>query len=396
MMADFLYRLNSVDTRVLTPVVRQALRDDEAQVLNWNTLTLPGGMAQEHGASLGLYRFQGKALSHAQERPWSIILKVLAAAVTATSPIASTDPSSCFYWKREVMVYQSGLLSDLPGGLYAPRCFGITEHAGEEYWIWLEDVTDRTWSRADSGLAAHRLGQFNGAYLCGRPMPQAGWLAKEPVRTWLELGSTGILDIEHLRRHPVNQRWLDDETVARVQRLWAQQERLLTALAGLPCTFCHNDAYRDNLMLREAEDGNTELVAVDWASPGIDCVGAEMAAMVGNAATMYAIPAAEMKDFEAAAMSSYLAGLRDAGWHGAPQQVRFGFAASAALHQGLGLAGLLLILFTNAEEIAIHERFFGRPIEDLLAQRVGYQRYLLDLGDEALSFLDEQAAVNGR
>jgi hypothetical protein len=83
-------------------------------------------------------------------------------------------------------------LDDLPPGLVAVRCFGVVEYPDQEFWLWLEDVEDRTRSRADYGLAAYRLGQFNGAYLCGRPIAQAAWLSTGEVCTQLEWGEAGI------------------------------------------------------------------------------------------------------------------------------------------------------------------------------------------------------------
>ena len=71
------------------------------------------------------------------------------------------------------------MLTDLPGGIAAPRCFAVEERADDSCWLWLEVVRDAVgprWSLADYAQAADRLGRFNGAYLAGYPLPDAGWL----------------------------------------------------------------------------------------------------------------------------------------------------------------------------------------------------------------------------
>ena len=48
-------------------------------------------------------------------------------------------------------------LAHLPGGLMAPRCFGVTEQLGGEVWLWLEDVADlgqHQWSLDEFDRAA--------------------------------------------------------------------------------------------------------------------------------------------------------------------------------------------------------------------------------------------------
>lgn len=145
MNMPFAERLKAVDAAQLTPLVRQALADDAVELLDWEHRPVKGGIVQEIGGSYGLYRFCGRALGRGGEtRDWSLILKATAAALVGVSPMASPNRSDLFYWKREVLAYQSGLLADLPPGLKAVRCFAVVEYANEEFWIWLEDVEDRT------------------------------------------------------------------------------------------------------------------------------------------------------------------------------------------------------------------------------------------------------------
>jgi hypothetical protein len=392
MIIPFRDRLKAVDAALLTPLVRQVLADDCAEVLDWNYAPLDGGMAQARGGSYGVYRFRGRACCHDKVQTWSLVLKATAAAVLAAGPIASAGESDAYYWKREVLVYQSGLLADLPEGLVAVRCFSIVEYPDQEFWIWLEDVEDSTWSRQEYGLAAYHLGQFNGAYLAGRPIPQASWLSTGAVRLWLEWGEPGIADIETLSRLPIHQLWLDTACIARIRNLWAQREQLLAALDRLPRTFCHFDTYRRNLMIRRNHLGKSETVAIDWAAAGTGGVGVELSALIGAGVTMYEISARELKEYEAVVFSGYMAGLRQAGWEGDQRLVRFGFAAAAALHYGLGLTGLLLSLLADEQEVQFLERFFARHREELMAEQAIFQPYFVDLGEEALALLEQLTA----
>ena len=49
----------------------------------------------------------------------------------------------------------------------------------------------------------------------------------------------------------------------------------------------------------------------------------------------------------------------------------------------------MLTLFADPEEVRFHEQFYSRPFEDFMSQRAIMQRYLLDLGEEALALMAE-------
>src|SRR5207247_1642930 len=121
----------------LAPLVRQVLGEDRAELAAWDAAQIHGGIGSASG---GVYRVTGTARTvrtagtHPQPtrlRPWSLVLKVLRAPVAGTTYQALAVEG----WNREVLTYQSGLLSDLPAGLAAPRCFGIGE-GGSLVWLW--------------------------------------------------------------------------------------------------------------------------------------------------------------------------------------------------------------------------------------------------------------------
>lgn len=174
MTDEFVSRLNAVDQMTLTPLVRNALENDAAKVVDWNYQAIPGSLGQAGGQTYGVYRFEGTAQILDKRAPWSLILKAI-----GSSSIGKQEPSDWSYWKREALVFQSGLLNDLSGDLVAPRCFGVDEYPGQEFWIWLENIPERdaSWSLERYGLAARHLGQFNGPYFMGQPLPAAPWLS---------------------------------------------------------------------------------------------------------------------------------------------------------------------------------------------------------------------------
>jgi hypothetical protein len=73
------------------------------------------------------------------------------------------DPRSVWYWKREFLLAQSGLLEQLPRGLSAARTYQPVEDA-ETAWLWMEHLVDSTparWRLKHFCFAARQLGRYN-------------------------------------------------------------------------------------------------------------------------------------------------------------------------------------------------------------------------------------------
>jgi hypothetical protein len=382
MISDIERRVRAVNLAALTPLVRRALRIDQVEVLDGSCQPVGGGF----GESFGIYRFQGQARTPDGLAPWSLMLKVLGSASTA-----SKEPATLGYWKREALVYQSGLLDNLPGGLAAPHCFGVAEHAGDEVWIWLEAIVDEDliWAPDRYGLAARHFGQWNGAYLVGRSLPHDAWLATEQRRQRLALAEPGIRDLRRLGSHPVFASVLPEDTAERILRLWGERERLLAILDRLPRTLCHGDAVRQNLFSQGGPDGRKQTVAIDWAMLGTDTIGAEIAALFGVSPRFFAVEMAQIAELEAIIFAGYLDGLRDAGWQGDASLARFGYTATAALDCAVSYLGITLPRVVKRVEEAVQQ---GEEPPSLLsparAQFTALVDHLLDMGEEALTLMD--------
>lgn len=100
------------------------------------------------------------------------------------------EPSQWNYWKRELLIYQSGWLDGLPEGICAPHCYDAVEMPGNIAGMWLEDIKDTyagSWPLHRYALAARHLGRLNGIYISRRELPSFPWLSKQRTRQWLDL-----------------------------------------------------------------------------------------------------------------------------------------------------------------------------------------------------------------
>jgi hypothetical protein len=168
-------QLDTLDNVTLSPLVRRALNHETATLLEWQWSPIAYDVYLP-GRTLG--RFTGTAVVDGSVIPWSIVLK-------RTRPPQGREQASDAGWKREALAYRSGLFTDIPGRLRAARALDVTEDVHGTTWLWLEDVVDSfggEWPLVQYRRAAHHLGQFNGAYLAGRPLPAFPWL----MPSWAE------------------------------------------------------------------------------------------------------------------------------------------------------------------------------------------------------------------
>ena len=322
----------------------------------------------------------GTAQDAGGELPWSAVVKVGGPAEDS----ARSDPGHHEYWKREVLVYQSGILEQLPGNLVAPHCYAIQELPDEKHCIWLEavDESERHWTMAQYQLAARHLGQFNGAYLTGQPLPeQASWLL--PGRTHQWLAELPMLDKDQLLQYSESEvnRWISKESVTWIMHLWAARQTLLAGLNRLPGCYCHHDAFRRNLMLRPSQGGAMETVAIDWSYTGPGKVGQDIGVTTAMTLQFMEVDADRARELDEAIFAGYSAGLRDAGWPVDVRLIRFGYTVTAALTFGVAFNVMI------ANNSARPEAIFEHPIDDLIAQFAILLPFLLDLDDEALALL---------
>lgn len=374
--------LAGADAQRLEEIVRVALGQPGAMLGEWEAAPLKGGFGAPTGNSW-LYLLSGLARAGVDVYPWRLVLKGLA-------PVAGQDaPTHIQYWKRESELYGSGVLDSLPAGIGAPRCYGCDQRADGTVWLWLEQVREcgeHTWSLARWALAARHLGQFNGAYLDGRPLPCAPWLGGRRLRTWLERHPPLVERIAAAPHNPEVRRWWPQPVVDAILRLWAEREIFCAVLGRQPQTFCHGDAIRRNLFARRRADGAEATVAIDWEFAGYYAVGEEVGQTLSVAGAFFDLDSAELPSLDEALFAGYLAGLRDAGWRGDPGPVRFAYCAHAALRNAFNAVGATQPDEARRAATAQSQR---HTWEELAERRAAVRPFLLERAEEARKLLPD-------
>jgi hypothetical protein len=348
--------LQSIDESNLTPVVRQALGRDQFQILDWQASQLGGGAGNP--VSVGLCRFEGNGMDGGEWFRWSLILKVIQspANVGWSNMGEGQDPTHWNYWKREFLLYQSGLLDTLPEGMAAPRCYAAAELPGDVALLWLEDIQDSykgVWPLDRYALTARHLGRLNGTYLSGVSLPDFVWLSQQRARQWITFMPWGTTPWEHprlLERYPKPE-------VNSFRRMLLESEHFLAKLDLLPKTISHGDTYPTNFKSRQVSANLEHTVALDWALTGIAPIGDDLGQFVFGA--QMNLTQEKREDVDKALFESYLAGLQDVDCHIDPRLVRFGYTASAALR--VGLFQLYLIEEDLKQDVKTPQQAVERP-----------------------------------
>jgi hypothetical protein len=292
------------------------------------------------------------------------------------------DSRGSDYWKREFLAYDSGLLGHLPPGVRAPACYGAEELPNGTARIWLEDVRDtfgRPWPLKRYALAACHAGQFNGAYLAGRVLPDVPWLVVGGGLSRFNIVGPDLEKVRALGNHPLLRReWPDETLIDRSVRVWREREIFFAALARLPQTLSHLDFFRLNLFAVSSPGGIDETVAIDWANLGTAAVGQELAPLL-CASTIWAGERADQaRELGETCFDGYLEGLREAGWKGDRRLVRLGYTAGIIEFCGT----LTQWAIADPTFLASIENAWG-PFTDFLDRAAVVRPYMLDLTDEA-------------
>lgn len=368
--------LERLDRIQLAGPVARFLGREQLAITTWQGEVLQRGLSE-------VYRLAGTAVADEQALSWSLFLKV-------ARLWGKDDPAALFYWKREPLAYQSGLLDDLPGALVVPRCYGIDEPESGVVWLWLEELSDSCadpWSLSCYCRAARHLGRFNGAYLVERPLPSAPWLSQRFLQRLVPFAERPMTALPDLLAHPLVQRACPGTTADGLVRLWQDREVFLAALERVPLTFCHRDAARNNLFLLASAAGEERLGVIDWPLAGQGVLGEEIATLVLTSLLGFAVSPQDLPELEDTILSQYLDGLQEAGWHGDPQVVRLGYTLAAALRFGLNFLAGALPSVVQGHMTATWEQIMKRPIEEIVERRGQVLSVVLQYAEEARTLL---------
>jgi hypothetical protein len=275
--------------------------------------------------------------------------------------------------------------------LAAPRCFGVSEIPGGAYWLWLEAVEDAIgdrWPLEHYGVVARHLGQFNGAYLVGVPMPSGPWVSKGWLRRYVEQAAPSFAHLRTALDHPLIRRLLPGDMGPALLDSWDNREFYLSALDRLPRTFCHLDAFRRNLFAAHTPDGSDRTVAIDWSYAGEGAISEELVALIGASIAFFEVDATQERELHEIVVAGYLEGLRDAGWRGDPRMVELGLGAGRGVRYTLGGLGEVLALVFDESAHAHVEKAFGCSIEELMGLWSAIVGRRADLSDKVRELLD--------
>ncbi len=368
----------TVDKSALTPVVRQVLQRDTAEVLDWQFDSLYGASGNSE-----IFRFSGNAQDGGTNLPWSLILK------TIRSTDEEDDPVSLRYWKREALAYQSGLLDDLPGKIRAPRCYGIVEQPKREVWLWLEEVVDDVkgkWSLDQYGNVARDVGEFNGIFFENISAFSHPWMTKSQLRSWVGTDAP-ILPLKVLT-HPLVARFFPNDIYEWMQGIWLEHNTWLDFIERQPQTLSHLDVFRRNSFAHLNPQGDLQTVLIDWAFVGSATPGEELAPLVAGSINFMEIDSAQTYELDQIVFEGYLEGLRSAGWHGDPRIVRFAYDIESVLKFSVGVYGVAFMVADQSQQ-PILQQMFGHPLEELVDVWGSTIRFLTKLADEAREFANQ-------
>jgi len=382
-------QLKGMDRAVLTEIVRKDQHDPDLVILDWTVEPL--SHEKIINTTGGLFRFSGQGQGTQGIQPWIVALKCI------NNPKGSSEqPRSWYYWKREIMAYQSGFLEQLPPGVRAPRFYGIMENENGA-WVWIEHIqeaTSKQWSLDYFQRTARQLGHLQGAYLCGTPLVDQPWLSQSFFRSiWDEQGSwSGFMNPayeENAWKSPIVQRGFDDRQKSRVLQLLAERQRFFDVNDRLPQVLCHNDASRRNFMWSHSQQtGKQELIGIDWAFTGIGALGNDLGELVGDSMNLFDYDPTDAETLEAALLEGYLAGIADNSVVVDARLVRLGYLISLSFWTGATLPGWAAITLPSDSGVNV-QAMYGHPAEEVLAGWVQLHAFCLDRADEARTLIHQ-------
>lgn len=374
-----------LDSASVLNVARAVVGRPAVELDEWRVEPLRG-----MGFGASIHRVAGTVLGEGEVVPWSVIRKCVRD--------TGGDASEIRYWKREPLAYASGLLEQL-SAVDIPRCVQQDDDASGIV-LWLEDVqgAEGPWTIKRFETVARDLGRLGGVYAAGRPVPQERWLSRRWLAGWVEQAATAFEEFSTAVNDPLLARMYPPEVAATMVALWESRTRIYDALSAAPQVFGHLDAVPVNVIVR---DGRTTLI--DWAFVGHAALGEELAPLVAGCTSFGDTSPGELPGVDAAAFPAYVDGLRDAGWDGDVDMVRFGYCVAAALRfcvvptafyvRGINPDGSISdgIGIRDPDQRAFLETSFGVPFEELLERSAATFAFLAaGLGREALQLLAAQ------
>ena len=329
----------------------------------------------------------------ANDGSWSVIMKVLQHSAEGHRHwLSGAEPSDPMYWKREALVLTSDLFAGA-SGLRPPRCFGAFDGEGDVVRLWLEDVKGvpgAGWDVAGYRLASRHLGQMQGRFLAGRPLPREPWLSDGWLRGYVTRRERDLAVPmpPQLWQDPLVKLAFPENLSDAIAELWDDRHRTLDRLDASPQTLCHLDYWPKNLF-QARTPGGLETIAIDWAYAGRGAIGEDVANLVADSLRdFFLLPTEHAEALTENVFEGYLEGLAEAGASVDRREARFAFCAAASLKYAWGFSDLFFLAMDKEAQVRVKERIpFG--LNRFYIERGVIQRHLLRLAKEARTLAKE-------
>lgn len=294
---------------------------------------------------------------------------------TAGPWAASMNPEHWNYWRREADAYLAVSLRDGLQAAGLDMAAADVEETEAGVVLWLEEVVGTPgteFTLDDHAALASALGRWQA------PGPlRETWASRRFLREYSESKPARyeLVENDAAWEQPLIANCWPGALRDGWRRLLANRENLLTIMESLPRTRSHLDVWVSNEIRRTTGP----VVLLDWAFAGDGAVGEDLGNHVPDAVFDLFWPAERITELDDTCFRAYLAGLREAGWHGNEREARLGVVASCVKY-----AWLLPRLLESAGQ-AHHQAYHqAADSEHLYRQRGAALMHLVTWCDEAL------------
>ena len=272
------------------------------------------------------------------------------------------------------------------GGVRAARYYALHKRNGLQL-LWLEDLSDAPqppWIRQHFIDTARHLGQFN-AHWPEQALPQWEWLNRDGFRTSFRNSRYDDVFKQFVTQqdHPFVREFAPAAVRHELMELWDASNMLLAQAEATSKGVCHRDCHPKNLfpMLDSGDDSYT--VAIDWVNVGIDSLGLDIGHLIGSPMSWLELTPDEAEALVDPLFDAYVTGLKESGWSGNEERVRFTFLTRLAC-EALRTTNLTSRAAENDDWFKVLERFSGYPIEEICARWGKSLEFYFACKDEAL------------
>ena len=325
---------------------------------------------RENVVGLRFLRYEGEVEDGGERIPWSAFTKALRDAgvvtdgmneATRTMLAACSKPDGWSFWAREHEFLGRSYAPCFPmsGGLRTPRYYWALRMPTMRV-MFLESLVEgsaRRWKIERFARAARSLGAWQAAMAGSAEALAVPILVADKIRTFL-INDERTLE---LPPEPEPLRML-------LRRVWEARLELLARHDRCTPPVCH-PALATSALFEDATDPDVTVVN-DWEHAGRGPLGQDLSSLIFEAVQSERIRLDQLQVIETALFDAYLDGLREAGWSGDAAEIRFAYAASAALAWGIRYGQFIQLARTPS----------FRTLATLAA-------HALRLGDEALASL---------